>query len=292
MRVVGRENTTMFPFRQIAFPVDFSEDCTAAVPYVHEMAKHFDASLLVLHAFDTPVWLDVGQYPDAVRQRLLEEERLQEFTRENFPGVRAEALLVKGEPVSAIAHTLNARKTDLIMLPTHGRGLVRRFLIGSIAAKLLHDLDCPIWTGVHAALVSHQPSLPYKSLVCAVDLNDEAPATMKSAAAFAEQYQARLTLLHVVNLLPPLFEIDVAPIRSQILNAADLRLRELRNEAGIKADIAILDGSIPCRIRTEVANLQADLVIAGRGHARNRISRLGSSLYQIVRESPCPVLSF
>ncbi len=34
-------------------------------------------------------------------------------------------------------------------MPTHGYGPFRRFILGSVTAKVLHDADCPVWTGVH-----------------------------------------------------------------------------------------------------------------------------------------------
>ena len=34
-------------------------------------------------------------------------------------------------------------------MPTHGFGPLRRFLLGSVAAKVLHDAQCPVWTSVH-----------------------------------------------------------------------------------------------------------------------------------------------
>lgn len=280
----------MFPFRRIAFPIDFSEHCVAAVPYVREMVNHFNADLLLIHAFEYPLWQE--REPLEPQPRRIEMERLHELAAEKFRGMRSEILVVEGEPGTAISSGIQRFGADLVMLPTHGRGTFRRLLLGSVATKLLHDLDCPVWTGVHASLAEHKPGLPYRSIICAVNIDEEALSTVKAAAAFAGSYRADLSLTHVVQTPPMTFDVDFAPLRTEMIASADLKLRELRKQAGINAEIDVLEGSLPCQIRAEAATRQADLVIVGRGYAKRGISRIGSQLYRIVRESPCPVLSF
>jgi hypothetical protein len=51
--------------------------------------------------------------------------------------------------VKRIVEFAHNNNITLIAMPTHGYGLFRRFLLGSVTAKVLHDADCPIWTGVH-----------------------------------------------------------------------------------------------------------------------------------------------
>jgi len=58
--------------------------------------------------------------------------------------------------------------TDLIVLPTHGYGGVRRFILGSITAKVLHDADCPVLTGTHIAETAENQPLFFPNIVCAV----------------------------------------------------------------------------------------------------------------------------
>ena len=48
-------------------------------------------------------------------------------------------------------------------------GRVRRFLLGSVTAKVLHDVSAAVWTGVGAELSEHPVKIPYQSIVCALD---------------------------------------------------------------------------------------------------------------------------
>jgi len=58
-------------------------------------------------------------------------------------------VLLKGDPAECIVRVAQENAVDLIVMPTHAHGRFRRFLLGSVTAKVLHDTDCPVLTGVH-----------------------------------------------------------------------------------------------------------------------------------------------
>ena len=285
----------MFPFQKVMFPVDYSAPCEAIVPYVKETLNRFSADLTLVHAFGAEALayseLPITDPDLAADARAEEERRLQEFALETFPGHHVECFAEVGEPGSIIHKIIQREGTDLVMLPTHGRGPIRRFLLGSVAAKILHDVSAPVWTGTRYALMHREPAIPYKSVLCALDDSDEADGVLKAAAAFACAYHAQLWLVHVLETPPATLDIDFSPYMKDLMAAADLRLRELKGNLGINATHAIIDGSIADGVRDEVSRRKADLIITGRGHSQNAISRMWSQVYPIVRESPCPVLS-
>src|SRR5579871_2891263 len=81
-------------------------------------------------------------------------------------------------------------------MPTHGYGPFRQFILGSITAKVLHDADCPVWTGVHLERAPQEPSIAFKNIVCAVDLGPQSCKTLEWAAGMQKQFGARLTVVH------------------------------------------------------------------------------------------------
>jgi len=285
----------MFPFRKIMFPVDYSAPCEAIVPHVKEMLHRFSADLTLVHACGAESLayseLSITDPDLAADARTQEERRLQEFALEAFPGHHVECFAEVGEAGSIIHKVVQREGTDLVILPTHGRGPIRRFLLGSVAAKILHDVSAPVWTGTGYALIDHAPAIPYKSVLCALDHSDEAEGVLKAAAAFACAYHAQLWLVHVVETPPATLEIDFSPYKRDLMAAADFRLRELKGQLRINAPHAAIDRSIADGVRDEVARRKADLIITGRGHAQTAFSRMWSQVYPIVRESPCPVLS-
>src|SRR5271163_3527491 len=148
----------MLPFRKILFPVDHSEPCKAIVPYVAEMQHHFSAELSLVHAYGaealaySPLPITDPELPE--QARVLAEERLREFAQVNFPGLHVELYSGIGEPGAVIDDVVRHQGADLVMLPTHGRAPLRRLLLGSVTAKVLHDLTVPVWTG-------HPLRIPY-----------------------------------------------------------------------------------------------------------------------------------
>src|SRR5229473_314150 len=147
----------MLRIQKILFPVDFSEGCTAAASQVAAMARHFNARLTVLHVVEAgPLWYGELAAPELealVDPEEIRKERqltLDSYLQENFQRLaNVEEIVEKGEPVQVITEYARKESIDLIMMPTHGYGPFRRFLLGSVTSKVLHDAECPVWTDVH-----------------------------------------------------------------------------------------------------------------------------------------------
>ena len=129
----------MLPFKKIIFPIDFSDPCTAIVPAVADMQRHYNAQLALVHAYG-PEALAYSALPITdprlpEETRALQEERMAEFAAKSFPGVPVELYTGVGEPASVVEDVVKREGADLVMLPTHGRGALRRLLLGSITSK-------------------------------------------------------------------------------------------------------------------------------------------------------------
>lgn len=301
----------MLPFKKILFPVDYSPSCMAMVPYVTDMSRHFSAELTVLHAYALrPAFVnrdldgvlvyneiyDVygapGYDPQSLEEaRSTEEQRLRDFAARMFPGQHVDAVAEEGEAGSVIHGVLEHQGTDLVMMPTRGCGPLRRLLLGSVTAKVLHDVSAAVWTGIGSAIEGHAPTIPYQSILCAVDETQESEAVLRAAAALAKSYQAELALMHVLEMPPATLEIDFTPYRQDLMDAAHAHLRGLQDRLNLDVPEIVIEAGIIDGIRQEVVRRKADLVVVGRGHDQGTISRVWSRLYSIVRDSPCPVLS-
>ena len=280
----------MFPFRKIVFPVDYSEPCRAIVPYVEEMKRHFSADLTLVHAYGAEALarssrpITDPELPEEAR--ILEQEQLQRFAAENFPEHQTDSVVDVGE-----AGSVQRDGADVVMLATHGRGPVRRLLLGSVTAKVLHDLSSAVWTGTGSVFEGHAPRLPYKSILCAMDETPEAEAALRAAAAFARADDARLWLVHVVEAPSATFQIDFSRYERQLMEAADLRLRELKAQLGLDCPHAVIGRPLAEGVREEAVRRGADLIVTGRGRSQSAFGSFLSRLYSLVRHSPCPVLS-
>jgi len=278
----------MLPFRKILFPVDYSEPCHAIVPYVSEMQKRFSTELSLVHAYGAEALAYSSlpitdlQLPEEVRG--ISEERLREFAQTNFPGLQVDVFIEVGEPGVVIHNVVQHQGADLVMLPTHGRAPLRRFLLGSVTAKVLHDLTVPVWTG-------HPLRIPYTSILAAVDTSDEAEAVIRAASALAASSQAKLSLAYVLEMPPISMETAFGNYHDDFMKAADARIGELKKRAGVSAPHTILEGPVSDAIHGQALLTGADLIVTGRGVVYGAVSRMWSHLYPIIRHAPCPVLS-
>jgi len=285
----------MLPIRKILFPVDYSVPCRSVVPYVKEMARHFSAQITLVHAYG-PEALAFSELPISdpglpEEAQKFEQQRLREFALDTFPGQHVETIAELGEAGTVIHEVVQRQGTDLVMLPTHGHGPVRRLLLGSVAAKVLHDISAAVWTATGSAFTGHAPKIPYKSVLCALDDSDEAEVVLKAAGALSDAYGAQLWLAHVIETPPATLEIDFGTYRDDLTVAADFRLREMKGRLGISAPHSVIDATVAGGVRDEALRRKADLIVTGRGRAQATFSRIWSRLYPIIRESPCPVLS-
>jgi universal stress protein A len=147
-----------------------------------------------------------------------------------------------------------------------------------------------VWTGARTA-VEAQRGGTYKSILCAIDLSEQAEAVLQAAAALARSYNAQLSLVHVVELLPSNPDTDMTPFRDELIQAASDRIREMKSKLGIDAPSTSIEGGTADEVCREAVRMKADLVVVGRGNIQGTLSRVWSHLYAIVRDSPCPVLS-
>jgi len=294
----------MLPFRKLLFPVDYSAPCCATIPYVKDMAKQFSAEITLVHAYSlrpafvnrdldgVMVYNDLASDPALLEEaRCFEIDRLRKFAHEMFPDQRVGTFAEEGEAGTVIHRILQHQGADLVMMPTRGDAPLRRFLLGSVTAKVLHDVSAAVWTGVGSALEKHQPSVPYKSIVCALDESEEAEAVLRAAAVLAKSYKAALALVHVLEMPPGAPEMDFNIYRKELIDAAHTRMRDLKTRLNLDAPDTVIDVGIPDSIHEEIVRRKAGLLVVGRGHDQGAISRVWSRLYAIVRDSPCPVLS-
>ncbi len=129
-----------------------------------------------------------------------------------------------------IAEFTRDNAVDLVMLPTHGHGLFRGLLLGSVTSKVLHDVHCPVWTAAHAAK-QHAQELPRK-ILCALDGSEKSLALAQWAADFSRQVGASLQLLHVVRTISDWLSLESEQALQEELRAESRTRIENESEIG------------------------------------------------------------
>jgi len=265
----------MFQLRRILFPVDFSSRCRGAAAYVQALAGRFDAELVLLHVIEATY---NSTLEDLHATRM---EDFESFFDKSLKHLRVRALVEHGEAAQKIIQSAAVYHADLIMIPTQGMGIYRRLILGSTSAKVLHDADCPVWTGVHLENAPPLEAVTCQRILCAVNLKPASARVLDWASHVAEEYQAELTLVHVV----PGSEAQRARSGSQ------RALEHLQEAAGSRAAMRLEGGDVSKVVARLALELKADLLVIGRKSDAGILGRLDITAYSIIRQSPCPVVS-
>ena len=143
----------MNPIRSVLFATDFSSASRPAFRRAVALAAASRALLWIGHVIPPAPSRIAGEaLPRMYREmddfiRGDAEKRLRaltEFARR--AGVRARPLLLRGVPHEAIRRAARARRADMVVLGTHGRTGVARFLVGSVASRVVATAPCPVLT--------------------------------------------------------------------------------------------------------------------------------------------------
>jgi nucleotide-binding universal stress UspA family protein len=287
----------MLSIKHILFPMDFSERCGATAPYVASMARRFGAKVTILNAVE-PYWyppmaeapplvIDVEEIRNSVKRDLS-----QSFADE-FAGIELDRHVEIGDPAEVIQQFAEQNGVDLIMMPTHGFGKFRQLLLGSVVSKVLHDSTLPVWTSAHVLEPPPLVHMDIRNILCAVDIGPAAESLIKSAATFAASTGANLGLLHVVPAPTawPDRQFDTS-LEMTLMQQAREKLCKTLKDLHISVPLCVSAGDVSAKIRDIAENSRADLVVVGRGVIQEKLGRLRTHTYSIIRQSPCPVLSY
>ena len=289
----------MLPISRILVPVDFSERSLAILPYAKAIAAQYHAQLTLMHVVSPffvipatglagPAWTPGSGSPVMDKAKQLEE-----WASRQLEGAEVRRLVYEGDPVEQIVTFAESEEISLVVISTHGYGVLRRFLIGSVAAKLLHDLACPVLTGVHLDEPPRSGPVKVGKILCAVDLGPQTAPTLEYASQLARDFQAGLDVVHVIPTLNPEFDLQVSDEwRSNVIDRAREELGKVMEAVkAMHASVHVQEGEAAKTVCSFARSTGADVLVIGRGSQVNATGRLRTNAYAIVRQSPCPVLS-
>lgn len=286
------------PLRKILVPIDFSERSRGAANYARALHHVFGSDLTLLHVLP-PLHYEFSAME--VAGSLLEEqyrfraehaeEDLKAFMANELPAPPTERLLREGDPAGTIVSVALEAGAGLIVMPTHGYGPFRRFILGSVTAKVLHDADCPVCTGIHME-ASSPHTIKFKQVTAALDLGPQSERTLMWASRFAKDSGAKLAVVHAT----PAFDGHAGEYfdpewQRQVETAVREEVGELQKRLNVDAPLYIESGETSRTVCDVAAELETDLLVIGRGSAAGVFGRLRANAYSIIRESRSPVVS-
>ena len=290
----------MLSLPRILSPIDFSERSPGAARYAGGLACHFHSELTLVHVVDSNAYeMSAYEFTGPVVTTIPEERTsdakrmLQNFLPGEFQRLNVRRKVLRGDPATEIVELAHSERASLIVIPTHGYGPFRRFILGSVSAKILHDADCPVFTGVHIPDAPPDQVRSFRKILCAVDFCAQSEKALRWASDFAEEFQAQLIVAHITPSIEgragEYFDPDW---RGFLTQSAREKMDAMQSNLGTHGDSFIDDSNSVAQAVCEAAvKFEVDLVVVGRGASDGLLGRLRTNAYSIIRQSPCPVVS-
>jgi nucleotide-binding universal stress UspA family protein len=292
----------MIRITHVLCPVDFSEISQHALDHAAAIARWYEARLTLLYVFANLPTMDLPPLvlQDADRERLLSDlRRMAAAVPRDVPvEFRIQEAGYVHEEVLA---QLGATHADLLVLGTHGRSGFQRLFLGSVTEKVIRKTTCPtLVVPPRAPDVPAGSPIQFRRILCAVDFSASSLDALAYAINVAEESDAQLTVLHVVDFPPMLTEeptmaaVDLSRLRQAAASDAQRKLQELIPEEArtyCTVDTAVVEGRAYREILQQATERQSNLIVMGV-HGRGALDLLvfGSTTHHVIRASTCPVL--
>jgi nucleotide-binding universal stress UspA family protein len=282
---------TQIAIKNILFATDFEAPASRALPFAVAMANRYGARLYVSHVIPREAYACAS--PETVDRVLKEVGDFAAYTLTQIVdslqqhGLRCDAVLGEGNITETIKDFVSKYSADLVVVGSSRAGWGKAVL-GSVAEEIIRESPCPVLTV--GPRVTSLASSGVQCVICATDFSPASIHAVEFAVSLAEEYQAHLTVLHVLEgRLPTSFQFGVEfterRLRQALPTEVDLRF---------KPELVVEMGSVADRIVNLTADLSGDIIIMGShgaGALSQMVSRLGSIVHKVVSLAPCPVLT-
>lgn len=295
-------------FNQIVVPLDGSPLAEIALPYSRALAQGLDLPVLLMSAIDlddlarqiaTERGLFLDTLDDFATHR--REEYLSALAK-SFVGVPVKWVVQRGVAASTIVERAAADKNSLICMASHGQSGLQRWLLGSVAEKVLRATRNPL------LLVRATEGAPVagirriESVIVPLDGSAVAEQVLPMVSDLAKHLDVETILFRAYNVPygnyhegAGAYAVDLPRLNADIEAEVQLYLEERRNglsKSGVaKVSFASMEG-IAADAIIHYARGKPDSVIAICSHGRSGVGRwvLGSVTETVVRHAANPVL--
>jgi nucleotide-binding universal stress UspA family protein len=282
--------------RNILVPIDFSQPSRVALEYGVDLARAFRARLTLVHVMEPRPMPEIATEDEIAEIESRRHEaalrKLEELvTPEDEEDLELRFVSRSGNVRKEILAAVDEHHVDMVVLGTHGRGRLGRFIVGSTTEGLLRRLHVPVVTVSHAL-----SPRPLKRILFATDLSDSSHGAFIFALDMARKLRADILALHAMGA-PALAAVEpgmnVEPNESA-LEEVRRRLQTLAAEGkaeGITVQTSIAHGPAATEIVAAAAENRAHLILLaleGKGLIERAV--LGATAERVVREASIPVL--
>ena len=286
---------------RILCPVDFSEFSSRAYAYASSLTCHSGAKLFVQHVIETwqypsssfaPTVDDYEEFWKALRTQSQEQLRSL-IAGHTVNDVQVESATTEGTAADCILSFANQHEINLIVMGTHGVRGFERLMLGSVTERVLRKAPCPVLVvpelppDLVASTTAGNDVRVRKILACA-DFSDSSNEAVNFAISLAEEYDAELTVMHVLETVSTAGYAEETAVAYKHLD------QHFPRQAGSRSRMrtAVRIGRAFREISELAQEIRADVVIMGaRGRNSVDVVFFGSTTYRVAQSGVCPVLA-
>ncbi len=278
----------------VIFATDFSSASHNAGLYASAIAMRFSAKLVVTHAFIlSQAALEVeAERPLGSRQRI-ELNRDLTLAAHTLPSGKGttEAVLLEGDPCFVVDELAQRRDPALTVLGTHGRGLLDRYFLGSIAEGILSHSTGPVLTVGDKRSIPHAGILNIRRVLYATDCTPEAARAAPLAVALADAFAAELDVVNVVHSSDIDSPEQIYKIQHHFYGAIKSVLPQDVDEI-CKPNTYVSVGNPQTNILKHIQEREIDLLVVGLHKNKHLgMNNRTSGIFPIIIKSKCPVIT-
>jgi nucleotide-binding universal stress UspA family protein len=292
-------------YEKILVALDGSRFSEAILPYARLFADKLKVAVELLHVIDADLATPTSAAGQARYQEVMAAENekglvyLKKIADSFSSGRRVHCSVQPGNPAEVIIDKAAEHRQTLIAMTTHGRSGIDRWLIGSVADKVLHGAANPLLLVRAGETAGVDGTALWQRIIVPLDGSALAETVIPHATELARPLGLEIALMRVFGVPTPVFAEDygfyVEELWNQLQDDAEKYLAEKKQQLmaqGLTKVATIVTSGFPAEKIIDAAREREDALVAMSTHGRSGVNRwvLGSVTERVVRHGGDPVL--
>ncbi len=278
----------------VLIATDFCHHSAGALTYGLNFAHRYSAHSEIVYVLPTEEYALAGPEAlraakDAARRDLLDLKTRLRHSLEFEEDVDYRVSMLEGSAAECLLQWAREKRIDLIVVGTHGRGGMGKFILGSVAEKVFRRSPVPVLTiGPHVCRPRELSST--HSILAPCDLTPRSHPAIQFACALAREHNSQLTVLHAIEHSNEGMKLDPERVKQRVRQ----ELGEIvgKGAEGVDVHYLVESGKIASTILDTATQIDADLIVLGVRPSSGLLDRfMWPIAYELVREAACPVLT-
>ncbi len=284
---------TRITLKNILFATDFSQAADAAAPIAIQIARRYGAKVYGVHVNRFDDYTGAAPNAWAAIAEAAEKQTKEDAGRlnEQLQDIEHEVVIGEGNLWEVLSNVIQQKEIDLVVVGTRGRTGFGRALLGSVAEQILRQSPCPVLTvGPHVNPWSDE-YVKMREILYATDLATDTPIAAPYAISLAQENQAHLVLLHVIEDAKAGDLVD----SPDVVSVKERKLQQLVSEqAGLWCEPSYIveQGPAAEKILDVAKRRPTDLIVLGARPAKGLATHMNiGTVHKVVSQAKCPVLT-